>query len=93
MGAHVLAQPLARACPKCGAIAERSHLSVPWRGFDFGPPNPFEAPVQVYDKKMEALYECATHGEFGTDTESGVTEFVDPDTYVEGPNGEKLFRI
>jgi len=45
----------------------------------------------LFGEGFDKLYECRTHGEFGVKAD-GTSEFADPDTWVEGPNGEKLFR-
>ena len=46
----------------------------------------------LHGHRFDKLFACPTHGEFGTRPD-GSFEFEDPDTYVLGPNGEKLFRI
>jgi hypothetical protein len=54
--------------------------------------------IDIFGSGFDRVYECVTHGEFGVlkpaeDGEPARVEFVEPDTWVEGPNGEKLFRL
>lgn len=54
--------------------------------------------IHIFGQGFDKVYECVTHGEFGilkpaVDGEPARVEFVEPDTWVEGPNGEKLFRL
>jgi len=89
-------------CPKCAAPSPSVRRAEPpasmadgWRDWDtperiFGrmadPLRPYAHGVD-----MEEMFECPVHGEFGVGPD-GRPAFVEPDTWVEGPNGEKLFR-
>lgn len=43
-------------------------------------------------KNCREIFVCRTHGEFGL-VDGGAPFFYEPDAYVMGPNGEKLFRM
>lgn len=88
-------------CPKCSATCVRTHAAkwigehVPIfhdeRGRSY-PASPFDGPARVFDTRFTELWSCPTHGEFGVKAD-GQAEFVHPDAWVVGPNGEKLFRL
>jgi len=44
-------------------------------------------------RDFDAVYTCPTHGVFGIRRDSKEVVFVEPDAWVEGPNGERLFRL
>lgn len=89
-------------CPKCGADTTKTHERTPGTSnahYDFDtlrPPTIDEIlgdrSVRVFGEDFDVLYACATHGEFGLKAD-GSPEFIEPDAWIKGPNGEKLFRM
>lgn len=90
-------------CPKCGADAALVHEQKdkdlrPFTDLDGTTTFPTiddildAQPKHIFDEAFSRVFECSTHGEFGVKSD-GVPEFTEPDTWVEGPNGEKLFRM
>ena len=89
-------------CPKCGVEATLTHerkegISHPFTDLDGSTRFPSiddilaDRQIHFFGEGFDKVYECPTHGEFGVKGEQ--VEFADPDTWVEGPNGEKLFRL
>ncbi len=91
-----------KQCPKCWA--DSPCIESGPRGLDIGPngelvpPDPFAEmyrfrfECEFKGEKFEVVYECPGHGEF-TFRQDGSPVFFKADTWVEGPNGEKLFRM
>lgn len=91
-------------CQKCGAEAVVTHQRR--RGANFRPYTDANGTthsptvddildahsVRIFDEEFECVFSCDTHGEFGLKPD-GTPEFLEPDTWVDGPNGEKLFRM
>lgn len=84
-------------CVKCG---EPCAVVYDWQQDEAalsGPPgfehhNPFRRAYVEGQEIENVVYECPVHGEFHV-LESGDQRFSDPDTWVLGPNGERLFGI
>jgi hypothetical protein len=81
-------------CCKCG---EESPCVYDWRTDEFAKvPDgwPMENPWAVWKVEGEetenVTWGCPTHGEFLV-LKSGEQKFCEPDTWVLGPNGERLF--
>lgn len=84
-------------CPKCKQHSPRRET----------PDYPSESPEALFGDPMDdpfflegmllrdfdAVYTCPTHGVFGIRRDSKEVVFVEPDAWVEGPNGERLFRL
>jgi hypothetical protein len=90
-------------CSKCGGEAKLTHERKEGVSFPYTDPSGethfpsiddilSDRQIDIFGQGFDKVYECPTHGEFGVKTE-GDAEFSDPDTWVEGPNGEKLFRM
>jgi hypothetical protein len=71
-------QPPPKVCSKCNAIS-------PCIGWD-------RHPYSLFDPFKKEFYECPVHGYFEISA-AGVQSFDCPDTYVLGPNGERLFEM
>lgn len=74
-------QPPPKVCSKCSAVA----TCINWNRYPYAfPPDPFSSLCNVF--------ECPVHGCFEL-RDDGTQCFDVPDTYVRGPNGERLFEI
>lgn len=84
-------------CCKCG---EACRLVYDWQTDPdalSGPPgwehhNPWRKAFADGQEIENVVYGCPTHGELHV-LPDGRQWFIEPDTWVEGPNGERLFRI
>jgi hypothetical protein len=93
-------------CPKCGSETKLTHERKEGAASSFPYTDPStgethfpsiddilaDRQIHIFGQGFDKVYECVTHGEFGVKTD-GEVEFSEPDTWVEGPNGEKLFRM
>lgn len=87
-------KPTAVPCPKCNTLAE----CTDWIGkYRIDPDSP-EALFGPYalglfhpTEKVREIFECPIHGQFAR-LQDGSPYFQEPDTWVTGPNGERLFR-
>lgn len=83
-----------KPCPKCNTPAP----CTDWVGREKVDPDSPEALFGPYSlgffhhtEKVREIFECSIHGEFAFLTDGSVY-FAEPDTWVAGPNGERLFR-
>jgi len=89
-------------CPKCNADVTKTHERTPGTNdihYENGTPRPptideilGDRGVRIFGTEFDVLFTCATDGEFGVRAD-GSAEFAEPDTWIEGPTGEKLFRM
>ncbi len=89
-------------CPKCGAECPQTFQHKPGADIPIMLDGETQFPTlddiiasqeaRVFDGRFTQLFECPMHGEFGMRQDDS-PEFVEPDTWVAGPDGKKLFRM
>lgn len=80
-------------CPKCDAVMAVSFVATQPAGaiVDGRPGDPFQQPQLVNGIFCAVLHACPVHGEFGIGPE-GQVAVAEPETWVTGPSGERLFQ-
>lgn len=92
-------KPEPKQCPKCWELSpgfEIPRFRPDTPEFLFGDPlnDPFTfsgTNARLVD--FDEMWVCPHHGHFGKLRNTGQIEFAEEDTWVMGPNGEKLFRM
>ena len=90
--------PKPEECAKCFAVSkmvQRKDYPIDSPEHIFGS-GPLEDPFYwLHDQKLRdfvSVYECPTHGHYGI-LPDGEIVFAEPDIWVDGTNGKRLFRI
>jgi hypothetical protein len=108
-GLRALRRWVGKSCPKCGMFSPclwftNDPKMFGWTVYYEYSPREGKKPLwpemindqdfnsQNVWQKCKEIFKCAKHGEYGL-LDDGPPFFYEPDTYVLGPNGEKIFRI